>query len=137
MFHKKEKISSVEQNPTEEIQRTPEHSPEMSRSIIEQIDYKIAESEDLLNGLGRIARERIIDDPRTLEEIYGPKEIGRMDLKGEHDAPALESAGKGLLARNAIKRVLTLGFAGSKHALKSYEGYKGELVDKRKLKKEL
>ena len=106
---------------------TPEHSAETLR-MVEQIDDRIADSENLLGGLGRMARERIITDPKALEEIYAPKEIGRMDLKGEHDALALETASKGLKIKHAI-----LGWlGGGKHALQGDEG----LVDKRKLREE-
>lgn len=129
MFRKKESL------PPEQIQAEPEKTPEYSAEtlkMVERIDDRIADSENLLGGLGRVARERIITDPRALEEIYAPKEIGRMDLKGEHDTPALESASNGLRIKHAIKKVLTLGLVGSKHALKGDDG----LVDKRKLKEE-
>lgn len=106
------------------LEITPEHSAATLR-MVEQIDGRIADSENLLGGLGRVAREQIITDPRALEEIYAPKEIGRMNLKGEHDAPALELASNGLRIRHTIFRL----FGGSKHILTGEDG----LVDKRKL----
>lgn len=106
---------------------TPEHSPEML-GMIEKIDHQIADSENSLGGLNRVAREKIITDPEALEKIYAPEAV-KQDL-GKYDADAFELAGIGLVARDTIKRVLTLGFAGSKHILK---GYDGKLVDTRKL----
>lgn len=109
---------------------TPEHSSEVLAKI-EKINSGIENSEELLGGLGRVAREQIITDPEALAEIYAPEKI-KQDLE-KYDAGAFETAGMGLRARNVIKRVLTLGFADSGYALK---GYGGELVDKRKLKEE-
>lgn len=124
--HKEEPPVKPEQEPQPEI--VPEHSPE-TLEIIEQIDGKIGESKNLLGGLGRVAREKILTDPKELEEIYAKKEM-KLGLKGKYDAFALESASEGLLIRNAIKRVVTLGLAGSKYALKDKDNW---LVDKRKL----
>ncbi|MBI2459573.1 MAG: hypothetical protein HYV53_03420 [Parcubacteria group bacterium] len=122
LFRKEKPLPSAETPAEPEI--TPEHSAETLK-MVEQIDYGIADSENLLNGLGRLAREKIITNPETLEEIYAPKEIGQLGLK-KYDTSAFELAGIGLRIRNAIN------FGQYKYALKGEEG----LVDTRKLRQE-
>jgi len=106
----------------------PRHTPE-AEQVVSQIEEKIVDSEGLLGGLDRLAREEIITDPAALDEIYARQEVGR-EKPGKADASAFEEAGAGLRVKNAIVRVLTLGLAGSSDMLRG-DGIK---VDKRKLK---
>ncbi|MDO8667907.1 MAG: hypothetical protein Q7K35_02285 [bacterium] len=129
-----------EQEQEEEIK--PEHSPE-AQAVVSRLDEEIENSQAFLGGLGKVAREEIISNldgsEDFFDEIYAPKEIGRLGLKAEHDASAFKSAGMGLKVRNKLAEWFSLkaewfsfkGAVGSKYAL---EGKKG-LVDTRELKK--
>jgi len=107
-------------------EKTPEHSTEVL-AMVEQIDGSIETSDDLLGGLGRLARRRIMLPEEARNEIYAPEET-RKGIKNKKDANYLEYAEAGLEARNAIKRILTLGLSGSKYAIKDE---RGNLSDKR------
>ncbi|MBU0722293.1 hypothetical protein KKA93_02445 [Patescibacteria group bacterium] len=136
MFNKEEP-SQIDENLSENLsekkqEKTPVF-PEQEQRVIDEIDGSIESKEKFFVGLGRIAKEEIFNNnPEALEEIYALKkvDIDGVELKKD-DAEVLKTAGMGLRARHVIKRVLTLGFAGSKHALKD----EGRLVDKRKLRK--
>jgi len=109
-------------------------SPDLSQkewALIDKIDFSIDQKEELLDGLGRIARNEIISDPTAQDEVNAPVEAGKIGLKG-YDTEAFEKAGKGLKTWHAIKKFSTFGHSGSKNIL---EGM-GEPIDKRKLKKE-
>lgn len=115
--------------PSAETPAEPERTPEYSRetlNMIESLDNGLADSENLLSGLGRLAREQIITDPKELEEIYAPKQIGKLGLE-KYDASIFEAAGRGLRIRNAIN------LGQYKYALRGEEGM---VVDTRKLKEE-
>src|SRR3989338_8180378 len=127
MPKREEPIQNANQE-TENATMSPEHSNE-TQEMINSIDENIRISEDFSAGLGLVAREKILTDPAALEEIYAPKEI-KKNIEGRYDRFMFESAGDGLLVRNALKRIMTLGWAGSKHALDGG----GYLLDKRKLR---
>ncbi|OIP81365.1 MAG: hypothetical protein AUK20_00470 [Parcubacteria group bacterium CG2_30_45_37] len=126
----KEKIWNDENLSEQEEKESPVYSVEEQR-VIDNIDDSIGSKENLLAGLGRIARNEILaNDTKALEEIYENKIIGEVELKGKYDAKAFKQADKSLIVRNSLKKFFTFGIAGSKYAMEGENG----LVDKRNLK---
>ncbi|KKS33971.1 MAG: Striated muscle preferentially expressed protein kinase [Parcubacteria group bacterium GW2011_GWC2_42_12] len=118
--------------PNESAEQAPEKptlDPEVEKQLAALADG-IKSKEDLLAGLGRVAREKILSgDAEAEKEISAPQEVGRVDLKAEYDAQNFEPADRKLRFKDWLLR--KIGAGGSDYALK---GEDGPAVDKRKLK---
>ena len=124
-------LSNEEENipEQEEVNISPE-----TQEQIEVLQKGIDSSKELSDGLGRIAKEKILKgmiSSDELKEMYY-KKIGEGNLT-ESDAFAFEGADEGLRAKHFFKKIITLGKSGSKHVLKEEGGF---LVDKRELMEE-
>lgn len=112
---------------SESAEQAPEKST-LDPEVMEQLDALgkgINSKEDLLAGLGRVAREKILnEDVEAKKEIFAPREVGRVDLKAEHDAQNFEPAEK----RNFLSRFF---LKDPKYTMQDKDGL---VVDKRKLK---
>jgi len=127
------KVEELEKS-NESAEQAPEKptlDPEVKKQLAALADG-IKSKEDLLAGLGRVAREKILSgDAEAEKEISAPREreVGRVDLKAEYDSQNFEPADRKLRFKDWLLR--KIGAGGSDYALK---GENGPVVDKRKLK---